>query len=104
MFVIWFLAFWLNFATLLNVSLRWLQTRPLLAVLFGVLGGPPAYLGAQHLGALELATPTTHTMALLAVYWGIATPAVLRLAHWLNPDPDRPNRPDPNALLEGSTS
>ena len=100
-FALWFLAFWLNFATVLNVSLSWLHSRTKLAVLFGVLGGPPAYYGAQQLGALELRTPLWETLVILAIYWGIACPVVLNLARRINP---QENASEPDLALEGSTT
>jgi hypothetical protein len=50
----WMLSLWLGFATTLNASLRWLMTRPLLAVLFGAAGGPLAYFSGAKLGAIGL--------------------------------------------------
>ena len=40
----WPIPLWLQFATLLRFSLRWLDRRPALAVLVGLVGGPMAFL------------------------------------------------------------
>ena len=36
---VWILALWLGFSTILNVSLRWMKGRYLIAVIFGAVGG-----------------------------------------------------------------
>ncbi len=58
----WMLAMWMLFAMTLNLSLRWLKTRPWLAAALGAVGGPMAYLGGERLGAITL-----HTGAAVAV-------------------------------------
>ena len=67
----WMLSLWLAFATTLNHSLRWLMTRPMLAVLVGAVGGPLAYLAGAKLGALELVTPRLG-LPMLALLWASA--------------------------------
>src|SRR5262245_4465291 len=39
----WMIALWVNFATLLNHSLRWLKPRPWIAAVLGGVAGPLAY-------------------------------------------------------------
>jgi hypothetical protein len=58
----WMLGLWISFATTLTVSMRWLVTRPALAIAFGALGGPIAYYAGTKLGAM-----TIHTDAALFV-------------------------------------
>ena len=75
----WILALWLVFVTTLNVSLRWLHRRWLIAVLFGAIGGPLAYMGAAKLGAVTLnALPASYIA--LSVGWAIFTPLLLKLS------------------------
>ena len=76
----WIVAMWMLFATTLNVALSWLQGRLFLAILFGLLGGPSAYYGAQQLGAFSLASPLIVTLTILGVYWSVACPVALSLA------------------------
>ena len=76
---IWMVFMWVNFATLINVSLKWLHGRYLLAAFFGALGGPAAYYGGAQLGA------TRHAMGMedlliLAVVWCGAVPALFYVA------------------------
>jgi len=61
---LWMVSLWMAFATTLNHSLRWLTSRPWVAALFGVMGGPLAYIAGAKLGALTLVTPAS---ALLVV-------------------------------------
>ena len=74
----WILALWAAFATVLNVSLRWMRNRWLIAILFGAIGGPLAYLGAEKLGAVTLNMPLAYVA--LGVGWAILTPLLLKLS------------------------
>lgn len=67
----WMLSLWLAFATTLNHSLRWLMTRPMVAVLVGAVCGPLAYLAGAKLGALELIAPRLG-LPMLALLWAAA--------------------------------
>jgi hypothetical protein len=75
----WLVAMWALFATTLNVSMGWLRGRPLLAALFGAIGGPLSYWAGARLGAMELLQPVA-ALAALAVVWALAMPLLLRLA------------------------
>lgn len=79
---IWILALWLGFATTLNVSLAWMQGKTITAVLFGAVGGPLAYLGAQKLGAVVLPSVTSYIV--LSIGWAILTPCFLIIARHIN--------------------
>jgi hypothetical protein len=74
----WILAMWALFATTLNVSLRWLRGRWLLAAVFGAVAGPAAYWGGSNLGAVRLVEPTM-ALGALAVGWALMLPALLAL-------------------------
>ncbi len=75
----WIWALWALFATTLNVSLRWLKQRPLLALLLGAVCGPLSYWGAVRLGAATFTQPTAALIA-LAVGWALIMPALMMLA------------------------
>jgi Protein of unknown function (DUF2878) len=75
----WILALWAGFVTALNVSLRWMQGKWLVAVLFGAIGGPLAYIGAERLGAVTLNAYPQSYLA-LSIGWAILTPVLLMLA------------------------
>jgi hypothetical protein len=75
----WIVALWGLFATLLNVSLRWMRGRWVLAVLFGAAGGPAAYYGGLRLGALEFINMPAGLLA-LAIGWAVLTPVLLMLS------------------------
>lgn len=76
---VWILALWAEFVTILNVSLRWMHGRWLIAVLFGAIGGPLAYMGAAKLGAVTLNMMPASYIA-LSIGWAILTPLMLRLS------------------------
>jgi hypothetical protein len=75
----WMLALWPLFASTLNVSLRWLHARPVVAAVLGGISGPLSYWGGTRLGALQLPEPATG-LALLAAGWAVITPLLLVLA------------------------
>ncbi len=74
----WILALWLTFATLLNVSLRWMRNQLTIAALFGFIGGPLAYYAAQSLGAITITNNTAYWV--LAIGWAIVTPVLMLVA------------------------
>lgn len=80
----WLLAMWATFATLLNVSLSWLQPRLLLAVVFGFVGGPLAYLGGERLGGMTILEPRLLALVAIGVVWSIATAALVKAAAYGN--------------------
>ena len=67
---VWIIALWIAFAITLNVSLRWLRGRYIIALLFGAIGGPLAYLGAEKIGAVTL---TSHSLLILGIGWALVT-------------------------------
>ena len=75
----WILALWAEFVTILNVSLRWMRGKWLIAILFGAIGGPLAYMGAEKLGAVTLNNfPATYIA--LGLGWAIFTPLLLKFS------------------------
>lgn len=77
---LWIVALWALFASTLNASLRWLQPRPRLALVFGALGGPLAYVAGERIGAVELLAPVPALIG-LALGWALFTLVLSRLAH-----------------------
>lgn len=84
----WMVAMWASFATTLNVSLRWLRDRPIVAALFGAIGGPLAYYGGARLGAVELVRAGA-ALAAVAVGWALVTPLLAHAARRLDGFPQR---------------
>ncbi len=75
----WIVTMWMLFATTLNVSMRWLRGRPVLAAAFGAIGGPMAYFAGQKLGGIELVNPLAAVIA-LGVGWAVMMPILMRLS------------------------
>ena len=75
----WIILMWALFATTLNVSMRWLKGRYLLAAVFGVVGGPLSYYAGARLGAMSLLQVAPALVA-LAVAWGVAMPLLTALS------------------------
>ena len=76
---VWIGALWLLFGTSLNVSFAWLHGRPLLAGVFGALGGPIAWAGGWRLGGVMFPEPA---LALLtqAAGWAVLLPLLTWIA------------------------
>ncbi len=75
----WIVAMWMLFATTLNVSLRWLRGNHILAVLFGLVGGPLAYFTGEKLGGIVLVDFSAAMLA-LGIGWGVMMPFLTLLA------------------------
>ena len=89
---LWIVALWVNFALSLNHSLAWLLRRPLLAILFGAIGGPLSYLIADRSWhAVALAAPFAVTLSSLAMAWAVVTPLLCAVAKHLRPADSEPN-------------
>lgn len=91
---VWITALWGLFGTTLNVSLRWLHGRYLLAAVLGLLAGPASYMAGGALGAVEILEPTA-ALGGLAALWAAVTPFAVWLAGWA----DRPGRRSVAALV-----
>ena len=72
----WIVTLWALFATTLNVSMRWLSGRHVLAAVFGAVGGPLSYLAGARLGAMSFLDASPALIA-LSVGWGLAMPLLM---------------------------
>jgi hypothetical protein len=79
----WIVIMWGLFATTFNVSLNWLKDRPVIAVLFGAIGGPLAYYAGAKLGAVQFNDSSAGLIA-LAIGWAVLMPLLLLLSDNLN--------------------
>ena len=78
---IWILALWAAFALTLNHSMTFLRGRPLVAAMFGAVGGPLAYLGAARgFDAVLFPSPAWPALFALAVGWAFAMSVLAVLA------------------------
>jgi len=75
----WMMALWLLFNTTLNVGLRWMRGHIVIAVFFGLIGGPLAYLAGAKLGAIKLLDMPT-LLVVLGIGWGLLMPILLWLS------------------------
>ena len=78
----WILALWALFAPMLREPLRWLHGRPLLAALFGGVGGALSYAAAARFGACHFPDPRL-AMGVLGVGWALIVPLLLAAAQRL---------------------
>jgi Protein of unknown function (DUF2878) len=75
----WIVAMWVLFASTLNVSLRWLRGRWMLAMLLGAVAGPLAYYAGARLGGVVITEPLPAFTA-LAAGWAVFVPLLIRLS------------------------
>lgn len=91
-YLLWMSAFWINFAMLLNVALRWLARMPIVAAVLGAISAPGTYAGGAALGALALGESATRALTAIAIEWLIVLPALSLIARRLNPPVAAPPR------------
>ena len=76
---LWMFMLWAIFATALNVSLRWMRGRLLIAALFGLIGAPLSYYSGVKLGAmLNPAAPSFYIA--IGFGWAIIMPILILYA------------------------
>jgi len=76
----WLVVVWAQFAMTFHFGLRWLVGRPWHAALFGMLGGPLAFLAGRRLGVVALHPALWPSLLSLAATWSVALPAAAALA------------------------
>jgi hypothetical protein len=79
----WMVALWGEFAIALNVTLRWLKRRPLLALVLGAVFGPLSFLGGVRLGGARFVDEVP-ALITLAVMWAVLMPLVMALSDRLD--------------------
>jgi hypothetical protein len=75
----WMVALWGEFAIALNVTLRWLKRKPLLALLLGAVFGPLSFLGGVRLGGARFVDEPA-ALITLACMWAVLMPLVMALS------------------------
>jgi len=81
----WILSMWAVFATTLNLSLGWLQKRYITAFIFGLFGGPAAYLGGSSMGGVIFLREYEALLS-LAVIWAVSMPLLIWISRVAEPD------------------
>jgi len=79
----WMIAMWALFATTLNVSLKWLKDRYVLAAVFGAIGGPVAYYAGHRIGAVDFSN-TLNSMIAVGAGWAMIMPGLMLMTKHFN--------------------
>ncbi len=79
----WILAMWLLFATTLNISLRWMKNRLVIAAILGAIFGPVAYYAGSILGAVSMADPLISSL-IIGMGWFIIMPILMGISNYLD--------------------
>jgi len=78
---VWILSLWATFSMTFTVSLVYLQTRLWVAVMFGAIGGPLAYMSASSgFHVVSFAAPSWRGLLFLGAGWAVATPILALIA------------------------
>ena len=73
------IALWAVFATTLNVSLRLLHNRHVVAAVLGAVAAPLAYYAGSRLGAVEFVNVGT-ALLVIGAGWVVLMPVLVSLA------------------------
>jgi hypothetical protein len=79
----WIVTMWMLFGTTINLSMRFMRGRPLLAAAFGFIGGPLAYLAGHKIGGIQFVDQPA-ALAMLAIGWAVMMPLLMRLGERLD--------------------
>jgi hypothetical protein len=79
---IWDLMIWANFSLTLDVSLRFLQKRPLVAAFLGAICAPGTYYAGDRLGALNFSEPVFSSLLWVGAVWLFAMPCLSLMAKY----------------------
>ncbi|MBB5357157.1 uncharacterized membrane protein YjjB (DUF3815 family) [Rhodanobacter sp. ANJX3] len=78
---LWIVSLWATFSLTFIISLAYLQKRLWVAVLFGAIGGPVAYMSASHgFHVVTFTDPSWRGLFFLGAGWAIATPILAWLS------------------------
>jgi hypothetical protein len=78
---VWIVALWATFSMTFTISLAYLQKRLWMAVLFGGVGGPLAYLSASRgFHVVTFTEPSWRGLLCLGLGWALATPVLAWIA------------------------
>ncbi len=79
---LWDLMIWINFSLALDISLRFLQKRPLAAVFLVALFAPGTYYAGDRLGALRFSEPLYVGMLWIGIVWFFVMPCMALMARY----------------------
>ncbi len=78
----WMWCLWVELGLALDLCLAWLRPRPWLALAFGAIGGPLAYLSGVRLGAMIAPAGELTCGLAVGVAYAIALPILILLTPW----------------------
>ena len=79
---IWDLMIWANFSLTLDVCLRFLQRRPLVAAFLGAICAPGTYYAGDRLGALNFSEPVFRNLLWVGAVWLFTMPCLSLMARY----------------------
>ena len=75
----WMVALWGLLAIALNVTMRWLKHRYLLAAVLGAIAGPASFVSGVKLGGAQF-VHTAPALIIMACSWAVLMPALMWLS------------------------
>ena len=92
----WMVALWAEFAIALNVTLRWLKGKPLLAAVLGAVFGPLSFLAGVRLGGARFVDEAA-ALVTLVFMWAVLMPLAMALSDRLDGVADLESARNPHA-------
>ncbi len=77
---LWLVSLWALFATTLDHSMKWFQSRLLVSVVMGGVAGTLTYLAGTRLTDFSLKLPLLKTLAVIFIVWCVVFPLCLAIA------------------------
>lgn len=74
----WIVALWMNFAIVVNHTLRWFHGRYFWAALIGAVGGPVSYWAGARLGVVYFPDGLGLGLGSVALEWALAVPLLFK--------------------------
>lgn len=75
----WIVSMWVLFATTINFGFKWIKRHWTLGAVFGLVGGPLAFLGGSAAGAAQFSN-TPMAMLLIGLGWAVLLPLLALLS------------------------
>jgi hypothetical protein len=76
----WMVALWGLLAIALNVTMRWLKHRPMLAAVIGAVAGPASFASGVRLGAAQF-VDAVPALVVMACAWAVLLPLAMHLSN-----------------------
>lgn len=78
---LWLAALWLGFCTTLRHSLAVFADKLMISSVLAAIAGTSSYMGAAHLGAVQMGQSNLVSVLILALIWAVLFPSLMWISH-----------------------